>query len=290
MSLASTVRDGLMRHRVRWRACLPGEVPTVVKRLVEWPCEPGGAVRHMFPLAALEEYGHDAMKIATHEDRWAAAVVFPGRLVVPCGDADVIRAAGVPARRWRLLVGDAAAADAVLDAPDVGTRVHVQRFMTVDPERVPAASDQPDPGLRRAESADVPVLTDLAVQLHIDDRFGPHPGRAGVRGYQQRIEASVRRGIVYCVGPVGRPIVKLERSVSSRRWGVQLAGIVVTPDERGKGLGTAAVAEAVRAALAEARGSRPISLHVREDNTTAIHAYERAGFTDSEEWRLAVRS
>lgn len=280
-----------MIRRLRWRVCTPGELETVVARLSQWPCEVGGAVRHMFPLATIEQLGHGPVRLASDDERWAAAIVFPGSLVVPCGDADAIASAGTPTRRWRLLVGDAGAADAVLDrsGPDPALRVHHQRFFTVDPDHVPDVAELPDPGLRRAQVADIGALAELAVQLHVDDEFGPDPGRAGLRGYRLRLEQTVRQGLVYCVGPVGDPVLKLERSVSSRRFGVQLAGIVVAPRARHEGLGRAAVAAAVRQALREA-ARRPVSLHVRASNAVAIAAYEAAGFRDREEWRLAVRS
>lgn len=248
-------------------------------------------MRHMFALSALESFGTDPLRVASDDDRWAVAVVFPGRLVVPCGDPEAIVAAGAPTRRWRLLVGDEAAGDAALTTvrsnPEVV--VHDQRYLLVDADRVPTPRELPDPGLRRAEAADLPALAALAVQLHVDDRFGPHPGRTGERGYRQRLEQTVRQGLVHCVGPVGRPVLKLERSVSSRRYGVQLAGIVVDPQQRGSGLGRAAVAAAVRAALVEGGRGRAVSLHVRADNVPALRAYAAAGFDDVEAWRLAVR-
>lgn len=270
---------------------VPGELETVAARLADWPAPVGGAVRHMFALSAIESFGSEAIRLAADDDRWAAAVVFPGRLVVPCGDAEAIAAAGSPARRWRLLVGDVDAGDAILasGASDPGLVVHDQRYLVVDVDRVPDVAALPDPGLRRAEAADLPKLAALAVRLHVDDRFGPDPGRTGERGYRQRLEQTVRQGLVSCVGPVGDPVLKLERSVSSRRWGVQLAGIVVDPSARAEGLGRGAVAAAVRAALTEGPRSRPVSLHVRADNEPALRAYRAAGFVDREAWRLAVR-
>lgn len=246
----------------------------------------------MFVLATIESQGHGPIRLVSDDDRWAAAVVFPGRLLVPCGDASIIDEAGSPTRRWRLMVSDAAAVDVLLAAhrDDPAVRIHHQRLLVVDPDRVPTASEVADPGLRRAVAEDIPALARLAVQLHIDDQFGPDPGRAGLRGYTNRLESTVRQGLVYCVGPVGAPVAKVERSVASPRWGVQLAGIVVAPDVRGQGLGTAAVAEAVRAALSERRVPRPVTLHVRADNRPALRAYDRAGFVDREEWRLAVRA
>jgi ribosomal protein S18 acetylase RimI-like enzyme len=281
-----------MRRRLRWRRATTGELETVAARLAQWPAEPSGAARHMFALSAIESYGADALRLATNDDVWAAAIVFAGRLVVPCGDAEAIARAGSPAKRWRLMVGDLAAGDAILShtASDPALIVHDQRFFTVERERVPDEAELPDPGLRRAQTADIGRLAELAVQLHIDDRFGPDPGRVGLRGYRQRLEATVPQGLVYCVGPVGSPVFKLERSVSSHRWGVQLAGIVAAPEARNAGLGRAAVATAVRAALREGARDRIVSLHVRADNRSAHAAYRAAGFVDREAWRLAVRS
>jgi ribosomal protein S18 acetylase RimI-like enzyme len=281
-----------MNRRLRWRDCTPAELETVIARLASWPCEVGGDVRYMFALATIESQGHGPIRLASDDDRWAAAVVFPGRLIVPCGDAAAVEEAGLPTRRWRLVVSDARPVDVLLaplgELP--GVRIHHQRLLTVTPDTVPSARQLPDPGLRRAVPADIPALAELAVRLHIDDEFGPDPGRSGLRGYAGRLESTVRQGHVWCVGPVGAPTVKVERSVSSDRWGVQLAGIVVAPDARGRGLGTAAVAQAVRDAFAEGPRGRPVTLHVRADNEPALKAYAHVGFSDREEWRLAVRA
>jgi uncharacterized protein len=280
-----------MRRRLRWRRVRTGELETIASRLAQWPAPAGGAVRHMFALSTIETMGADALRIAADDHRWAVAVVFPGRLLIPCGDAEAIASAGPPTRRWRLLVGDVDAGDAILSGTgqDPSLIVHDQRFLSVDHDRVPEEAQVPDPGLRRADPADLDVLARLAVRLHVDDEFGADPGPGGLRGYRQRLEQTVAQGMVWCVGPVGAPVCKVERSVSSHRWGVQLAGIVVDEEHRGSGLGTAAVAAAVRQALRDGPSSRPVSLHVRAQNTPALRAYARAGFVDRESWRLAVR-
>lgn len=275
----------------RWSRLRPEDVGDAVERLTTWPCEVGGATRYMFALAALERFGADVARVARRGTAWSCCVVLPGKVVVPCGDPDVLVSARSPVRRWRLVVSDAAAVDAMIGAADrdPGVRVHHQRLLQVDPERVPDVTSLPDPGLRRATLVDLDALAALAVDLHVDDGFGPDPGPSGLRGYAARIEESIKRGVVWCVGPHGRPVAKVERSVSSDRYGVQLSGIVVSRGVRGQHLGRAAVAAAVRAALAEGEEGRIVSLHVRAANTPALRAYEAAGFVDREEWRLAVR-
>lgn len=280
-----------LSSRVRWRAAAPEELDEVLERLRSWPCPPGGEVRHQFPLATIETRGVEPVRVADSDRGWAACVVTTASLLVPCGDPEVIAAAGIPQRRWRLTVGDSAAVDALLmDLRQQSTAVVlVQRFQTVDPERVPSESELPDPGLRQAVPEDVDGLAELAVQLHLDDGYGPHPGRAGLRAYRRRMEASIHEGSVFCVGKPGEPVLKVELSVDSPRYGVQLSGIVARPDVRGQGLGEATVAAAVRRSLAR-RPGRAITLHVRADNDRALHVYANVGFVDREEWRLAVHN
>lgn len=277
-------------RRLRWRTVSKGEVETVIARLTSYPDRASGAVRHMFLLSVLESAGPGALRIATRGASWAIAVVFPGRLVVPAGDPLLLERLGEPTKGWRLLVGDRRSGDALLDSVDLSdTTVHDQEYLVVDPDKVPDEDTLPPVDARRATKEDLPALARLAVQLHVEDRYGPDPGWRGRRGYERRIGESVERGLVWCVGPPGAPIAKLERSVSSRRWGVQLSGIVVDPAHRDHGLGRRLVAGAVREALTMQGGRTPVTLHVRSDNEQALRAYDAAGFVRSEPWRVAVR-
>jgi ribosomal protein S18 acetylase RimI-like enzyme len=203
------------------------------------------------------------------------------------------RAVG-PTPAWRLLVGEAAAANAFL-ARSTRTQalvVHDQRYLAVDADAVPDVHAVADPGVRRAVEADVDTLAELAVRLHVDDGFGADPGEAGRRGYRARLAVSVRSGTVDVVGPVGRPVAKLERSVDHPRYGVQLAGIVVAPELRGQGVGRGLVAVVTRRAIeGRRRQGAPapaVTLHTRTANGAAIRAYEASGFRILEPWRLAV--
>ncbi len=258
-------------------------------------------MRHLFPLAIIDTAGEGMVRLTGDLDelrddgtvRIGVAVRAGRDVLAVAGDARTIARAVGPAPTWRLLVGDADAADALL-ARGVRGRgvVHDQRYLGVEPDAVPDVATVPDPGVRRAEAADVEALAELAVQLHVDDGFGPDPGEAGRRGYRQRLAVSVRSGTVDVVGPVGRPVAKLERSVDHPRYGVQLAGIVVAPDQRGRGIGRGMVAVATRAVLADRRAQGlavpPVTLHTRTANAPALVAYAAAGFRVLEPWRLAV--
>lgn len=243
----------------------------------------------MFALACVDSMGAEIVRVATDGDRWAVCIVHPGRTLVPAGDPDLIGRLGIPGRRWRMMIGDAGACDPLLSPADLPANVlvHHQRFMLLDDDAVPRVADLPDPGMRVADRADLDGLVDLAAQLHLDDEFGP-VSSAIRRGYRARMQGSIDSGLLRVVGPVGNPIAKLERSVASSRRGVQLAGIVVRPGARSRGLGRAFVAAAAREARSYAPGL-PISLHVRAANIPAIRAYLAAGFVDDEEWRLVVR-
>lgn len=278
-----------MIGRSRWRRPGVGELPTIEHWLMTWPDPTLGPARHMFALACLDSMGADVARVATDGDRWAVCIVHPGRTLVPAGSPELIARLGTPTRRWRMIIGDVAACLPMVEPgvvpPDA--LVHHQRFMMLEDASVPSATDLPDPGMRQADPADLDTLVELAMQLHVDDEFGP-ASAAIRRGYRSRMQSSIGSGLLRVVGPVGAPVGKLERSVASSRRGVQLAGIVVRPDARGQGLGRAFVAAAAREARGHAPGL-PISLHVRAANTPAIRAYLAAGFVDREEWRLVVR-
>jgi len=291
---------GLLPAR-RWRRPQDAELSAVVRRLEEWSAPSGGAVRHLLPLAAIGAGGAAVVRITgAHDDARPdgsvrlGVVVRVGRdTLAVAGDGRTISRAVGPSPTWRLLVGDVGAADALLGRAVRGRGVlHDQRYLVIDHGAVPGASEVPDPGVRRAEAADVERLADLAVRLHIDDGFGPDPGQAGRRGYRDRLAGAVRDGAIEVVGPLGRPVAKLERTVDHPRYGLQLAGIVVEPDQRGRGIGRGLVAAVVRAAREDRlrSGRRPpvVTLHARADNAAALVAYTAAGFRVSEPWRLAI--
>jgi ribosomal protein S18 acetylase RimI-like enzyme len=294
-----TPRPPTLRVR-RWRRPAARDLPDLVRLLADWPAPDGGAVRHQLPLVGIDEGGPDAVRItgdprAVRADGGAAvgvAVRTGGEVLAVGGDPVVLRRAVGTPPAWRLLVGDRAACSAVLATAARPARVVLaQRLMVLDPARLPDADALPDPGLRPAEEADLDALAELAVRLHVDDGFGPDPGPGGRAGYRARLRSAVRAGTIDCLGPVGDPVAKLERAVRSERWGTQLAGIVVRPDVRGRGLGRALVAEVARRLVATGggAGTPAVTLHTRAANVPALRAYAAAGFRAGEDWCLALR-
>ncbi len=286
----------------RWRRPRGDELSALADVLEGWPAPAGGPVRHLLPLAAIDSGGAANVRLTGApgdvRDEGTADVGVAVRVardvLAVAGDADAIARAVGPTPTWRLLVGDAAAADALLArrVRGQGARVHDQRYLAVDVDAVPGEGAVPDPGVRPAQEADVEALAELAVRLHVEDGFGPDPGPAGRRGYRERLAVSVRSGVIDVIGPVGRPVAKLERSVDHPRYGVQLAGIIVDPTHRGQGLGRGLVAVVTRRVIAARRriGAAPpaVTLHTRTANVPALSAYAASGFRIVEEWRLAV--
>ncbi|MEX2532888.1 MAG: GNAT family N-acetyltransferase [Nitriliruptoraceae bacterium] len=275
---------------VRWRRPTAAELPTIVARLENWDAAPSGLARHANVLEAIERQGVSELLVATDKGRWGVVFLSANGVAVPCGDPQLFTAAP-PLPAWRLLVGatDVAAAALANGPAQPATIVHEQAFYTLDTTVFRDLIAPGDAALRVATVDDLDGLADLAVQLHVDDGFGPDPGWRGVRGYRHRFEQIIADERVFCVGPIGQPIAKIERSEPSGRYGVQFSGIVVDRAHRGEGIATCALFEAVRQTVSTPAISGPVSLHLRSKNDAARTVYERVGFRFQEPWMLAIR-
>ena len=248
--------------------------------------------RHHYLLDALDRGEQD--RFVVHRDD---AV----RSVMHLGVTGTAVAAGAPASaadlapflersRWRILIGDEPITRVLLDLSGGSwwrrrPTVRVQRFMTVD-----ATSTVPGgvvAGFRRAWRADLDHLEEFACLLHVEDRMGgplAAPARQGVR---QRMADSVDRGMTWVVERQGKPVGKVDLSLHSTRRGAQIAGVYVDRQHRGHGIGAGMIATLSRQLLEQ--GLPVVSLHVRDDNESAIAAYRRAGFIERGQWLLALR-
>ena len=211
--------------------------------------------------------------------------------LVPAGDpaAGAIFADAAERAGWRVLVGDAGISEALLDGYPRGLfrrrpAGREQRFMATST----APADPPRPvGFRRATYEDVPVMTDFACALHVEDQMGPPLARSARPAVRARMADSVARGLTYIVERDRRVVAKFDLSLHSRTRGAQIAGVFVQSAYRGKGITSGAVATIVRELIAD--GLPGVTLHVRADNAPAIAAYRRAGLDDRSAWTLAIR-
>lgn len=275
---------------VRWRRPTAAELPTIVSRLEHWDASPTGLARHANVLEAIERQGESELLVATDGGRWGVVLVSATGVAVPCGDPQLF-ATAPPLPSWRLLVGakDVAMAALTHASAKPASIVHEQAFYTLDPNVFRDLDCPGESGLRVATVEDLDGLAELAVQLHVDDGFGPDPGWRGLRGYRHRFEQIIDEERVFCVGPLGQPFAKIERSAPSSRYGVQLSGIVVDRAHRGEGVATCALYELVRQTISNPAIAGPMSLHLRSDNGAAQTVYERVGFRFQEPWILAIR-
>jgi uncharacterized protein len=270
------------------------DLPEVVHELgTNFGREPAsqGWRRHQFLLDALDRGELD--RFALWPERSVRALVYVGTsgTVVPAGDeeAGAALAAAADSSSWRVLIGDAPVARAVVEASGRGVfrrraSAREQRFMVA--EHVPDAVDPPA-GMRLAALGDLGVVTEFACALHVEDQMGPPIPRSSRAGVRSRMRDSILRGTTWVVERQGRPVGKVDLSISSPRRGAQIAGVYVDPAHRGGGIAGTCVA-AVSRTLLDA-GIPCVTLHVRSDNAAALRAYHRAGFVDRGPWLLALR-
>jgi uncharacterized protein len=254
--------------------------------------QPGEGVSvNQFLLDALDRGEHRAMTVYPADEPVGVCYVGSGGLVVPAGQPTAAQplAAAVRASGWRVLVGDLAVGEVIVEQSSAGLfrrrpYAREQRLMTTDASTV--SGDRCE-GMRRAVMGDLERLTDFACGLHVEDQMGPPLSRSGRSAVQQRVATSIRRQTSWVIEVEGHVAAKFDVSIESRRRGAQLAGVYVDRRWRGRGLARRGIADLSRRLLQA--GMPCVTLHVRADNVPAIRAYEAAGYTQRRRWLLALR-
>jgi len=256
---------------------------------VAYPAE--GAAVNQFLLDALDRGEHRAMTVYPADAPLGVCYVGSGGLVVPAGHASAAQplAAALRSSGWRVLVGDLAVGEVIVEQSSAGLfrrrpYAREQRLMVTDTSTVGGDGCG---GLRRAVMDDLERLTDFACGLHVEDQMGPPLSRTGRSAVQQRVASSIRRETCWVVDVEGDVAAKIDVSIESRRRGAQLAGVFVDRRWRARGVARRGIADLSRRLL---RAGMPcVTLHVRADNVPAIRAYEAAGFVQRRRWLLALR-
>jgi RimJ/RimL family protein N-acetyltransferase len=140
----------------------------------------------------------------------------------------------------------------------------------------PPPSSGPAVTVRDATSADVDTLVAMLVEVAGEGRWIGVEASVDVERRRRRMAADVdAEDVIVLVAEVdGKPVGQLGLQLA--RYGVADLGMLVAAGWRGRGVGTALLAEAVR--RAREAGAHKIALQVWPHNTAAIALYERFGF------------
>lgn len=155
----------------------------------------------------------------------------------------------------------------------------VSMVMTDDPTPRHRSNDVSVEPLRRSVMSDYPEILPAAVHMFIGE-VGYDPLLHGRDAYEDRLRHLIRRGRSYVqFGRVdGERTVVFKAEVGVVGLDVaQVQGVWVHPSVRGRGVGTASMAELVR--LVRADHARTVSLYVNDFNEAAVRLYDTVGFT-----------
>jgi predicted GNAT family acetyltransferase len=237
------------------------------------------AVRSLAP----NRLGGDVLGVWDEAGRLTGAAVHAGNLL-PVGGGPVEWAAlgaalAATARGCTSIVGRSDAVSAVWDqlAPAWGPARAVrarQPLLTIERGMV---RGREDPRVRLVGSVDLEAYL-IAATAMFTSELGVAPQTVGgSAGYRRRIAALLRRGHgLGIVEPDGSVSFKADIAAVTPHT-CQLAGVWERPDLRGRGIGTAGTAAALRYALTLAPTA---TLYVNDFNSAARRMYARLGMRE----------
>ena len=135
---------------------------------------------------------------------------------------------------------------------------------------------QPAVTVREATMADVDTLVEMLAAVAAEGRWIGTEAPVDVERRRERMAEEVEGtdAIILVAEAGGEPVGQLGLSLAA--YGVGDLGMLVAPAWRGRGAGTALLAEAI--ARARKAGAHKLALEVWPDNRAAIALYERFGF------------
>jgi RimJ/RimL family protein N-acetyltransferase len=130
--------------------------------------------------------------------------------------------------------------------------------------------------VRDATPADVDALVAMLVEVAGEGRWIGTEAPVDIERRRRRMAADVEAPdvVVLVAEAGGEPVGQLGLELA--RYGVAELGMLVAAGWRGRGVGTALMAEAVQ--RARAAGAHKVALQVWPHNAAAIALYERFGF------------
>ncbi|MCC7408679.1 MAG: GNAT family N-acetyltransferase [Phycisphaeraceae bacterium] len=143
--------------------------------------------------------------------------------------------------------------------------------------------------LRPATGADMPVVLAMMRQLYEREQTPFDVARAE-RALRGLLAEPVRGGIILAEqngGPIGYMVATFSYSLEMAGLILLVDELFVTAEQRGRGVGSALLAEAER--IAREKGVTTLILEVNRDNPDATRLYERAGYTGRLKYTLMTR-
>lgn len=207
-----------------------------------------------------------------------------GRLVVPVSaDADAGREIGAYLRSHATigtLIGAREAVDAIWAAYGGGRPrlMRAQRMMSVGADDL---GPWTSPRLRAATAGDLDEVLVAAARLHRED-MGIDPMRHDAAAFKRRVAERIQAGQTFVIFDDGDLAFKADVGARSST-GAQIEGVYTAPGHRRRGLATGAVGQLCRTLLGAVRW---VTLHVNDDNASAIGLYRKVGFSGSRPFRL----
>ena len=139
-----------------------------------------------------------------------------------------------------------------------------------------APSSGPQVTVRRATAADADAVVAMLVEVAGEGRWIATEAPVDVEQRRRRLVEDIERedAIVLVAEAGGQPVGELGLHLA--RYGVADLGMAVAAGWRGRGVGSALLAEAID--QARTAGAHKIALQVWPHNAAAIALYERFGF------------
>ena len=149
----------------------------------------------------------------------------------------------------------------------------------------------PDPLVRQFSPYEAEVVFPASVAMY-EEEVGHSPLEGGSTGYRRRVESLIAGGLslgyTARTGPTGQPMPLWPNRMSDEQVvfkadigigsgvSVQVQGVWVHPEYRGRGLASRAMAAAT--ALIRRRFAPTVTLYANSHNVPALRAYAKAGF------------